>query len=296
VKRLWGVARSRGGRFAVAIGLVVAIVVALAAPGFACDAIVKASTNCSTGSQVITWTISSDRTDLEMDITHALASIGTPPDATFYPTTGWAPSIAPGGSTTATTSVPLGVTGTITLNVYVSWPAILATQAPKIDGLSIVLNNCAVTTTTPPPTTATTATTTTHPTSTTYPQNTSTTYPQNTSTTYPQNTSTTYPQNTSTTYPQNTSTTYPQNTSTTYPQNTSTTYPQNTSTTYPQNTSTTYAYSTSTTYPHDSTTTTCAPSKNTHKKTHKKSHKSASDKQPAPHPSRSAWWPAAWFA
>ena len=283
MKRLWGVARSRGGRFAVAIGLVVAIVVALAAPGFACDAIVTASTNCSTGSQVITWTISSDRTDLEMDITHALASIGTAPNATYFPTTGWAKAIAPGGSTTATTTVPLGVTGTITLDVYVFWPAILATQQPKIDGLTIDLNNCAVTTTTPPPTTATT-TTTTPPTST------------STSTTYPNNTSTTYPNNTSTTYPNNTSTTYANNTSTTYANNTSTTYANNTSTTYANNTSTTYANNTSTTYLYDSTTTTCAPTKNGHKNGHKKSHKSVNDKQPAPHNSLSSWWPAAWFA
>jgi hypothetical protein len=188
----------------------VAIVVALAAPGFACDAIVKASTNCSTGSQVITWTITSDRTDLEMDITHALASVGVAPDATYYPTTGWASAIAPGGSTTATTVVPLGVTGTITLDVYVYWPLILASQQPKIDGLSIPLN-----------------------TSTTYPQNTSTTYAQSTSTTYPQNTSTTTCSwcNTTTTYAQSTSTTYPQNTSTTYAQSTSTTYPPHATTT-----------------------------------------------------------------
>ena len=257
MNRLWGVARSRVGRLALATGLVAAIVVALAAPGFACDAIVTASTSCATGSQVITWTISSDRTDLEMDIAHALAHVGVAPDATYFPTTGWAAAIAPGGTTTATTVVPMNMTGTITLDLYVYWPAILATQQPKVNSLSLTLNNCAVTTTTAPPTSSP---------------------PSTTSTTYPQNTSTTYAQSTSTT------------------STTSTTYPQNTSTTYPHNTSTTYVESTSTTYLHDSTTTTCAPTKNTHKRDHKKSHKSVTKQQPSPKKSLSAWWPAAWFA
>jgi hypothetical protein len=31
-----------------------------------------------------------------------------------------------------------------------------------------------------------------------------------------------------------------------------------------------------------------------HKDAHKR-HKSVTDKQPAPHQSLSAWWPAAWF-
>jgi hypothetical protein len=258
---------------ALATGLVVAIVAALAAPGFACDAIVTASSSCANGSQVITWTISSDRTDLEMDITHALAHIGVVPNATYYPTTGWASAVAPGGSTTATTVVPLGVTGTLQLDLYVFWPAILATQQPKVNGLSVALNNCATTTTSAAPTTS------------------STTSPTTTSTTYPQNTSTTYVASTSTTYPQSTSTT-----STTYPQNTSTTYVESTSTTYPHNTSTTYVESTSTTYPHHSTTTTCAPTGNTHKKNHKRPHKSVNNQQANPKRSLSVWWPAPWFA
>jgi len=149
VKRLWGVARSRPGRFGLTVGLVVAILVGLAAPGFACDAIITATNVCSNGNHVITWTISSDRTDLEMDIAHALSSI----NGTYYPTTSWASVVLPGGSTTATTTVPDSVVGELTINVYVSWPG-LPSQPPKINGLSLQLSSCTGQTTSTPPTTA----------------------------------------------------------------------------------------------------------------------------------------------
>ncbi|HTD51284.1 MAG TPA: hypothetical protein VK771_11825, partial [Acidimicrobiia bacterium] len=149
MRRVFGLAQSRAVQAGLLGGLAAAVVPGLAAPGWPCNAIVQGSIQCTGGNQVITWSITNDQTNLSMTIAHALSSIGTQ----FYATTGWSHAVGASGSTSATTSVPEGVVGTITLNVYVTW----ANGFTAVDGGSVDLTstscNTTTTTTTAPTTT-----------------------------------------------------------------------------------------------------------------------------------------------
>ncbi|MGO9875969.1 MAG: fibronectin type III domain-containing protein [Acidimicrobiia bacterium] len=179
MRRVFRFARGRAIQAGLATGLVVAVVLGLAAPGWTCNAIVQGSIQCTGGNQVITWSITNDQVSMGMTIAHALSSIGSQ----YYTTTGWSHAVGAAGSTSATTSVPEGVLGTITLNVYVTW----ANGYAAVDGGSVALtsNSCNIATTSTTTTTTSPATTTTSPaTTTTYPT-TTTTYPTTTTTSTP---------------------------------------------------------------------------------------------------------------
>ena len=192
MRRVFRFARSRAIQAGLATGLVTAVVLGLAAPGWTCNAIVQGSIQCTGGNQVITWSITNDQVSMGMTIAHALSSIGSQ----YYATTGWSHDVGPSGSTSATTSVPEGVLGTITLNVYVTW----ANGYAAVDGGSVALTatSCNIATTSTTTTTTYPVTTTTYPVTTTTYATTTTTYPV-TTTTYA-TTTTTYPTTTSTTY------------------------------------------------------------------------------------------------
>jgi LPXTG-motif cell wall-anchored protein len=119
VNRLLGFGRSRAGRFGLAAGVVVAVLVGLTAPAYAHHAIVSGSTYCANEDHVITWSIGNSESTRAMTIVSASASL----NGQSYAVTGYTNPVPNSGTTQATTVVPGSVSqGTITLTVNVSWP------------------------------------------------------------------------------------------------------------------------------------------------------------------------------
>ncbi len=128
--------------------LVTCGVLAIGAPAWAHFPEVSGTTVCSDSDHLITWTIGNSETDKVMTITSASASDGT----NTYAVTGYSPTVGDSGSTTATTVVPGGVTGTITLTVTGSWDdGVVATRQAMVE----LIESCSP----PSTTTSTTATT-----------------------------------------------------------------------------------------------------------------------------------------
>jgi LPXTG-motif cell wall-anchored protein len=163
VKRVAGIARSRAGRLGLVAGVAVATVVGFAAPAFAHHTSVRGSVECSNGDHLVHWDIQNDEIDQPMTIVSATASVGNQ----NYPVVGYTSPVANGDFTSATTTVPNAVGGTITLTVTATWPdEYTVTNSASVD----LQPNCcegttttteATTTTTQPVTTTTAATTTT---------------------------------------------------------------------------------------------------------------------------------------
>jgi hypothetical protein len=121
--------------------LVTCGVLAIAAPAWAHFPELSGETVCSDATHVITWTIANSETDKVMTITSASASDGT----NSYAVTGYSPMVGDSGSTNATTLVPGGVTGTITLTVTGSWTdGVTATRQTSVE----LIESCSPSTTT----------------------------------------------------------------------------------------------------------------------------------------------------
>jgi hypothetical protein len=106
----------RRRRVAAVTGVIAAVVIALALPAYGHSAILSGQTVCSDSEHVVNWTIGNDF-DLPMEIVSATAEV----DDTSYPVQGYTSPVPNLGETSATTIVPGGVTGTITLTVQVEW-------------------------------------------------------------------------------------------------------------------------------------------------------------------------------
>jgi len=175
-----------------------AVLVSLALPASAHSTTITGDTVCFNGEHLVTWHIknSSVSTNLLMTIVSVDAHIGS----TSYPVTGYSSPVAKGATTDGTSTVPGGVTGTITATVHVNWPDGITDD----DTASVTLvDNCVgtTTTTTVPETTTTTTvpeTTTTVAGTTTIATTTTTTVPETTTTTTVPETTTTVPETTTT--------------------------------------------------------------------------------------------------
>jgi hypothetical protein len=138
--------------------VVSAAVLGFAAPAYAHHSVLAGSTECFDGDHLVNWSIQAvSVVHLPMTIASANATIG----GVTYPVTGYKPTIDDGETTHATTTVPGGTTGTITLHVHSTWPdGVTYDDHTSVD----LITDCHTTTT---ETTTTTATTTTLPPTTT---------------------------------------------------------------------------------------------------------------------------------
>ncbi len=149
--------RTRGARRRLSLAVVglLAIfgVLALGAPAWAHEPVVSGQTVCSDSDHLVTWSIGNSETDKVMTITAASASDGTH----SYAVTGYSKTVGPSGTTSATTTVPGGVTGSVTLTVTGTWPDGVTTTVQTSVAL---IESCSPTsttsTTTGPETTSTT--------------------------------------------------------------------------------------------------------------------------------------------
>jgi len=164
VKRVPGFVRSRAGRLAVAAAVVVVGVFTAAAPAYAHHSVLSGSTECYDGEHVVTWSIQAvSVVHLPMTIVSATATN----NGNTYAVTGYTSPVNDGETTSATSVLPAGSTGDVTLHVYVTWPD----DVDYTDETSVPLeDDCmpastttteAATTTTEAPTTTTEAPTTT---------------------------------------------------------------------------------------------------------------------------------------
>jgi uncharacterized membrane protein len=138
--------------------VVSAAVLGFAAPAYAHHSVLAGSTECFDGDHLVNWSIQAvSVVHLPMTIASATATIG----GVAYPVTGYKPTIDDGETTHATTTVPGGTTGTITLHVHSTWPdGVTYDDHTSVD----LITDCHTTTT---ETTTTTTTTTTLPPTTT---------------------------------------------------------------------------------------------------------------------------------
>ena len=158
MNRVLGITRSRAGRVGLVVGVAAAALLGLSAPASAHLPQVKGWTSCSNGEHVVLWQIGNNFV-LPMTIVSATAELNGQP----YPVTGWTSPVVEDATTSATTIVPNGMTGTITMTAHGEWPDGVSTS----DHVSVdILSDCnggsttTTTTTTGPPTTEATTTTT----------------------------------------------------------------------------------------------------------------------------------------
>ena len=238
MNRVFRVGRRRR-RVALVTGVVAAVILGLALPASAHSASLSGSTQCFNGDHLVTWHITntSEISFLPMAVTSIDAKIGN----TTYAVTGYTAPVAKGASTDGTSTVPGGVTGTITATLHTSW----SDGVTDTDTASVTLQDNCVSSSTTTSTSTSTTTTTTSTTTTTVPETTTTTVPETTTTTVPE-TTTTVPETTTTTVPETTTsaptttvggTTTIFTTTTTVPE-TTTTVPETTTTTVPETTTT----------------------------------------------------------
>ena len=113
---------------AAALAVVTVFIVFTALPAWAHHPVLSGRSVCSDGEHVITWTIGNSEPVRSMHIDTAVATIG----ADTFAVTGYAPDLAGAASTTATTTIPGGTTGTVTLTVHSAATAERASTAIKI--------------------------------------------------------------------------------------------------------------------------------------------------------------------
>ena len=155
------------GRSLMSVGVLVAVVGGFAHAASAWHPEVSGETTCANGDHVVTWTIGNSVRNAPMTIASATAVVGS----TTYPVTGYDATVPDHGSTSATTIVPGGVTGTIVLTVDATWPA---GQHASASASVVLEENCTSTTTTSTTDGGSTSTTSTSTTSTTEVSTTST--------------------------------------------------------------------------------------------------------------------------
>jgi hypothetical protein len=143
--------RTRARRLTVVATGALGVVLLTAAPAFAHTLVVSGTTSCPAADHVVNWTIRNHETaaDRTLTIESATAVIG----GTTYAVTGFDPTIPPTGSTTASSTVPGDVTGTIVITVNAKWPDGFKNKAT---GSVDLVDPCPVTTTTTAATTTTT--------------------------------------------------------------------------------------------------------------------------------------------
>jgi hypothetical protein len=143
---------------------IVAACFAFAAPAGAHTAMVTGVAACSDGAHRVTWTITNDQPHRAMTLA-ATSAVG----GTAYGVSIVTNPVPGGGTTHASTVVPGGVTGTITITVHATWTDEFMKTVTATVGLPTHCSPTATTTppTTTPPTTAPTETT--APTATTAP-------------------------------------------------------------------------------------------------------------------------------
>ena len=186
---------------------------------------------CTSGQQIITWTVKNSETTTGSNRTMTIDQLSVSSGSVVGLAVGavFPPQPKVGSVKTATTTLSGTKTGTVTLTVRADW---YGGSQDVVRSTSVTLaGGCTVptTTTTVPPTTTTT---------TTVPPTTTTTLPPTTTTTQPPTTTTTQPPSTTTTQPPTTTTTQPPTTTTTGP-TTTTTQPPTTTTTVPSTTTST---------------------------------------------------------
>jgi LPXTG-motif cell wall-anchored protein len=99
--------------------VVVAFLLAFARPAWAHTVAVTGTTTCSDGNHVVSWTIHNNETAADRTL-HIVSATATNAGTT-YPVTGYDASIPPQGDSPASSTLPGGVTGTVTITVNVRW-------------------------------------------------------------------------------------------------------------------------------------------------------------------------------
>jgi hypothetical protein len=174
-------ARRKGVVAAASLAVVGLFVVGTAVPAWAHYPVLSGYTVCSDGPHVITWSIGNSEANKTMHIDSATATLG----AQTFAVTGYSADVA-GSATSATTTLPTGSSGSVTLSVQVSWPV---DNFHATDHTSVTLiSGCSPSTTTT--TVAPTTTTTEAPTTTTVEITTTTEAPATTTTEAPTTTTT----------------------------------------------------------------------------------------------------------
>jgi hypothetical protein len=115
-------ASNRGARrqttiAAAGVAIIAMFVVGTALPAWAHHPVLAGDTTCSNGVHLITWTIGNSESDHSMHIDTAVATLG----ADTFAVSGYAPNVGGSGSTSALTTVPGGLTGTVTITVHATW-------------------------------------------------------------------------------------------------------------------------------------------------------------------------------
>ena len=155
-----GQRRRRAVVSAASLATIAIFVIATALPAWAHFPVLSGETVCSNGDHVITWSIGNSETNRAMHIESATATQG----AQSFGVSGYTVDVAAAGATTATTTVPGSVTGTVTLTVEAHWSdGVDATRTTTVT----LSSDCTPVTTTTTSTTTSTSTTTEAPTTTT---------------------------------------------------------------------------------------------------------------------------------
>ncbi len=102
---------------AAGIAIIAMFVVGTALPAWAHHPVLSGTTACSDGDHVISWTIGNSESGWVMHIDTATAVLGSQ----SFAVTGYSPNVAKLGSTSATSTLPGGSTGTVTLTVKATW-------------------------------------------------------------------------------------------------------------------------------------------------------------------------------
>lgn len=141
-------------RSLVSAGVVVAVVGGFAHTASAWRPLLSGETVCSDGDHLVTWSIGNSESGLPMRIVSASAGVGMTP----YAVTGYTAVVPGGGWTSATTTTPGGVTGTMVLTLHATWPnGEVATSSASV----LLEEDCTPTSTEAPTTTTESSTTTT---------------------------------------------------------------------------------------------------------------------------------------
>ncbi len=114
-------ARSRGARVGLAGGVVIALVLGLAAPAWPCSATAAGSTVCSNTDHAVQWSLTNGPVGGTMVVGTIVVQLGT----NFYTASGFAATVPPSGTTTATSVIPgyeSNLTGLLMLSAWVRWP------------------------------------------------------------------------------------------------------------------------------------------------------------------------------
>jgi LPXTG-motif cell wall-anchored protein len=152
VNRALGIARSRTGRVGLVAGLIMATVLALSAPASAHHAGASGSTVCSDSTQVVTWTISANDIGYGPIVIQSATATNA---GNTYAVTGYTNPVAQGSSTTATSTLPAGATGSVTLSAAILWTN--DNYHGSVGATASLITNCHGTTTTAASTTTTSA-------------------------------------------------------------------------------------------------------------------------------------------